>query len=58
MTSTMNGTAQIKNNGGKAGEVIGFALGLVLFSFSMYAFALSIKANKLAIKKLKDEGYS
>ena len=48
---------QVKKNGGKVGEALGFALGLFLFGLSVYAFALSIKANKLSIKKLKDEGY-
>jgi len=57
MTSHFNGTKQIANNGGKTGEIIGFAMGLLLFSVSIYAFTLSIKANKLALRKMKDEGY-
>lgn len=57
MTNNLNGTKQIANNGGKTGEIIGFAMGLLLFSISIYAFTLSIKANKLALRKMKDEGY-
>lgn len=56
MESTINGITQIKN-GIKTGEVVGLVLGTVLFAFSMYAFSLSIKANKLTIKKLESEGY-
>jgi hypothetical protein len=48
---------QVKQNGGKAGKIIGFTMGVLIFGLSVYAFALSIKANKLSIKKLKDEGY-
>lgn len=42
---------------GKAGKIVYYALGILLFSVSWYALHLSIKANKLSIKKLKDEGY-
>jgi hypothetical protein len=51
-----NGLKQVES-GIKNGEYLGVALGLFLFGFSIYAFSLSIKANKLAIKKFKDEGY-
>lgn len=57
MISNFNGTGQIKK-GLQAGEIVGFALGVILFSVSIYAFNLSIKANKMTIKKLKDEGYN
>lgn len=56
MTSNINGTAQIAK-GLKTGEIVGFALGLFVFSVSIYAFHLSIKANRLAIRKMNDEGY-
>ena len=56
MESPFNGTKQI-SSGIVKGEVIGFALGLILFSYSIYAFSLAIKANKLTIEKLNDEGY-
>ena len=52
----LTGVKQMEN-GVKTGEVIGFTLGIILFGFSLYASGLSIKANKLAIKKFKDEGY-
>lgn len=51
-----NGIKQIED-GVKKGEIIGVALGILLFGISVYAFSLSIKANRLAIKKFKDEGY-
>jgi hypothetical protein len=55
MTSNFNGTSQIQK-GVNTGEIIGFAMGLLLFSVSIYAFHLSIKANRLAIKKFESEG--
>lgn len=51
-----NGIKQIEN-GVKTGETVGMLLGLFLFGLSVYAFSLSIKVNKLTLKKLKDEGY-
>lgn len=52
----LNGLTQLKN-GMKNHEIVGFTLGLALFAVSMYAFHLSIKANKLSIKELNDKGY-
>lgn len=51
-----NGIKQIQNSV-KTGETVGMVLGLFLFGLSVYAFSLSIKVNKLTLKKLKDEGY-
>ena len=48
---------QVKQNGGKAGKIIGFAMGVFIFGLSVYAFSLSIKVNRLSLRKLKDEGY-
>lgn len=42
---------------GKVGKVFYYSIGIMLFAFSWYALHLSIKANKLSIKKLKAEGY-
>lgn len=55
ITSTMNGTTQIKN-GINAGEIAGAVMGLFLFGISIYAFSLSIKANRMAIKKFEKDG--
>jgi hypothetical protein len=41
----------------KTGRILGLTMGLLFLGFSLYAYSLSIKANKLSIKKLKDEGY-
>jgi hypothetical protein len=54
--SEINGLKQIENNV-KHGEIIGAVMGVALFAISMYAFALSIKVNKLSLRQLKDEGY-
>jgi hypothetical protein len=48
---------QVKQNGGKAGKIIGFTMGVLIFGLSVYAFSLSIKVNRLSLRKLKDEGY-
>ena len=56
MDVDVSGISQIKN-GVKKGEIIGFALGFILLGVSLYAYHLSIKVNKLSIRKLKDEGY-
>ena len=56
----INGLTTVEDgitNGVKKGEVIGFVLGIILFATTMYAMHLSVKANRLAIRKLKDEGY-
>lgn len=53
----IDGTKLIKENGGKRGEAIGVALGIFLFGLSVYAFTLSIRVNRLSLRKLKDEGY-
>ncbi len=52
----INGINKIEN-GIKRGEVIGTIVGVFLFALSVYTFSLSIKVNKLTLKKLKDEGY-
>lgn len=52
----INGVKQIENNV-KHGEIVGAIMGTALFIISMYAFALSIKVNKLSLRQLKDEGY-
>ena len=31
--------------------------GVLIFGLSVYAFSLSIKVNRLSLRKLKDEGY-
>lgn len=54
--NNVNGIKQIEN-GIKTGEVIGVVMGVFLFGLSVYAFHLSIKVNKLTLKKLNDEGY-
>ena len=48
---------QVKQNGGKAVKIIGFTMGVLIFGLSVYAFSLSIKVNRLSLRKLKDEGY-
>jgi len=55
MENGLNGIKQVRK-GIHASEVIGFTLGIILFSTTIYAMSLAIKANKLIIKKLKDEG--
>lgn len=54
--STSNGIKQVEN-GVKQGEYLGVAMGLFLFGLSVYAFSLSIKVNRLSLRKMKDEGY-
>lgn len=54
--STTNGITQVKNGINK-GEIAGAILGIGLFAISVYAFSLSIKVNKLMLKKLENEGY-
>lgn len=44
-------------NGFKKGEIFGAVLGGLLLGFTIYAFALTIKVNKLTLRKLNDEGY-
>lgn len=56
ISSDFNGIAQVENKI-KHGEIIGAVMGVALFAISMYAFALSIKVNKLSLRQLKDEGY-
>ena len=51
-----NGVKQIQN-GLKSGQIIGVAVGIVFFAVTMYASHLAIKAHRLTIKKLNDEGY-
>lgn len=51
-----NGVKQIQN-GLKSGQIIGVAVGVVFFAVTMYASYLAIKAHKLTIKKLNDDGY-
>jgi len=41
----------------RRGQLFNAAIGIVVLSFGIYAFSLSIKVNKLSLKKLKDEGY-
>lgn len=52
----INGVKQIENNV-KHGEIVGAIMGVALFAISMYAFALSIKVNRLNLRQLKDDGY-
>jgi hypothetical protein len=54
--STTNGITQLKK-GLNEGEIVGAILGLGLFAISVYAFSLSIKVNRLTLKKLENEGY-
>jgi|JI10StandDraft_1071094.scaffolds.fasta_scaffold227211_4 hypothetical protein len=56
ISSDFNGIKQVENKI-KHGEIIGAVMGVALFAISMYAFALSIKVNKLSLRQLKDEGY-
>ncbi len=51
-----NGIGHIKHGVNK-GEAIAFVLGAIVFGITVYAMSLAIKANKLTIKKLNDEGY-
>jgi hypothetical protein len=39
----------------KAGKLLEVAIGAALLGLSIYAFALSIKANKMSIKKMEEE---
>ena len=39
----------------KAGKILEVVVGAALLGLSIYAFALSIKANKMAIKKMQDD---
>jgi hypothetical protein len=39
----------------KAGKILEMVIGAALLGLSVYAFALSIKANKMSIKKMEDE---
>lgn len=48
--------SRVKKNG-KTGKFIALGLGLFLFGMSIYAFHLTIKVNRLSLRKLKDEGY-
>ena len=61
LATEINGLKQIQNgmNGHKLKkyEIVGIVLGLFLFSATVYASYLSIKTNKLTLRKLKDEGY-
>lgn len=56
VSSEINGVKQIENNV-KHGEIVGAIMGVALFAISMYAFALSIKVNRLNLRQLKDDGY-
>ena len=55
MASPLNGTTQIQNGIAK-GEIFGLVLGSVMFAIAIYSFTLSIKANRLAIKKFEADG--
>lgn len=50
----INATKEI-NGEIKTGKLLEVILGVGLFGLSVYAFALSIKANKMAIKKMQEE---
>lgn len=50
----INATKEI-NGEMKAGKLLEVVVGVGLLGLSVYAFALSIKANKMAIKKMQDE---
>jgi len=39
------------------GKIIAYSVGLFIFAASMYALHLSVKVNRLSLRKLKDEGY-
>ena len=39
----------------KAGKILEMVIGAALLGLSVYAFALSIKANKMSIKKMEEE---
>jgi hypothetical protein len=39
----------------KAGKILEMVIGAALLGLSVYAFALSIKANKMSIKRMEDE---
>jgi hypothetical protein len=39
----------------KAGKILEMLVGAALLGLSIYAFSLSIKANKMSIKKMEDE---
>lgn len=54
--STPNGIKQLED-GFKKKQYLDLALGLFIFGISVYAFSLSIKVNKLSLRKMKDEGY-
>lgn len=54
MASPFNGTKQIET-AMKTGEIVGLVLGLAMFSIAIYSFSLSIKANKMAIRKFERE---
>lgn len=39
------------------GQIVALIMGVAFLGFTIYASHLSIKAHKLTIKKLNDEGY-
>ena len=53
----MDGVKLVRENGGKVAEPLAVAMGLLIFGVSLYAFTLSIKVNRLSLRKLRDEGY-
>ncbi len=55
----MDSTDLIKKGGNlqKTGEVVALVLGIGLFALTIYANMLSIKTNKVFLRKLSDEGY-
>jgi len=56
MENSLSGIKQVRK-GAHTGEIIGFTLGIILFSTTIYAMSLAIKAHRLTIKKLNNEGY-
>ena len=54
MSSPFNGTKQIET-AMKTGEVVGLVLGLAMFGIAIYSFSLSIKANRMAIRRFEEE---
>ncbi len=55
--SSVDGIERIATNGLDTSNILKLSIGFVILVVTVYSFHLSMKANRLIIDQLNDEGY-
>ncbi len=55
--SSVDGIERIATDGLDTSNILKLSIGFVILAVTVYSFHLSMKANRLIIAQLKDEGY-